>query len=311
MNLAAYAQLDAATRARIESACGFVNHRIKQQRGRVLRISAITAVVALLVAVFARMDVRIPGMAALLIISLVATHAQRDIRKWYKQMVIRRVVEALGDGLSYTQESSLDESQFREMDFYTSRIDVWKSEDQVSGRRNEVSFELHEVRAARREKRGKQTREIIVFQGLVVVLEFNKNFHGHTIVVPDKDSRGFFGESETRRGKQLISLESVDFESAYSVYTTDSQEAHYLLTPKLMELVLKTRIQLGAHDVRLAFYRNMLFVTVPSNQDRFEVSLFTSNVTAMTAIGDLAAVVALAEQVVDLLQLETRIWTRA
>ena len=311
MDLAAFAQLDAEKRARIESACAFVNNRIREQRRKVLNIAIVTVTVAIGVWAMTGIDPRIPGFAGLMIIAFVSGHAQKDIRKWYKLMVIKRVVEALGEGLSYTHESSLDQSQFREMDLYSSRIDVWKSEDQVSGRRREVGFDLHEVRAIRREKQGKNTREIVVFKGLVVVLEFNKNFHGHTIVVPDKDSRGLFGESETRSNKQLVRLESVDFENAYSVYTTDDQEAHYLLTPKLMELVLHARAQLGQNDVRLAFFRNMLFVTVPSHEDRFEVSLFSNKVTAMSAITDLAAVVALAEQLIDALQLETRIWTRA
>lgn len=313
MNLAAFAQLDAATRARIESACAFVNNRIREQRGKVIQVSAIALTIAVGVWALTGIDPRIPGFAALAVIALVTAHAQRDIRKWYKLMVIKRVVEALGDGLAYTHESSLDQSQFREMDLYSSRIDSWKSEDQVSGRRREVTFELHEVRAIRREKQGKHTREIVVFQGLVVVLEFNKNFHGHTVIVPDKDGRilgGLFGESETRRNKQIVRLENADFENSYSVYTTDGQEAHYLLTPKLMELVLQARTQMGG-DVRLAFFRNSLFVTVPSAQDRFEVSLFASQVTAMSAITDLAAVVALAEQLIDVLELETRIWTRA
>jgi hypothetical protein len=314
VDLAAFARLDAATRTRIESACAFVNNRIKEQRRKVLNAGAIALTIAVGVWALTGVDPRIPGFAALAIVALIAGHAQRDIRKWYKLMVIKRVVEALGEGLTYDQQSSLDQAQFREMDLYNSRIDSWKSEDQVSGRRREVAFELHEVRAIRREKQGKHTREVVVFQGLVVVLEFNKNFHGHTVVVPDKDGRilgGLFGESESRRNKQIVRLENVDFENTYSVYTTDGQEAHYLLTPKLMELVLRARAELGANDVRLAFFRNSLFVTVPSSQNRFEVSLFSNQVTAMSAITDLAAVVALAEQLIDVLQLETRIWTRA
>jgi hypothetical protein len=312
VDIAAFAQLDGATRARIESACAFVTNRIQEQRRRVTKVTLIAFGVALVVWVVTRMDPRIPGFAALAVSALVTAHAQRDIRKWYKLMVIKRVVEALGNGITYTHESSLDKPKFREMDLYNSRIDRWKSEDQVSGRRREVGFELHEVEAVRREKRGKNTVDIIVFKGLVVVLEFNKNFHGHTIVVPEKDQKvlGLFGESESRRNKQIIRLESVEFETTYSVYTTDDQEAHYLLTPKLMELVLAARVQLGVNDMRLAFFRNWLFVTVPSTDDRFEVSLFQRNVTAMAAIADLAAVVALAEQLIDALELETRIWTR-
>lgn len=41
-----------------------------------------------------------------------------------------------------------------------------------------------------------------------------------------------------------------------------------------------------------------------------EVSLFANYVTPVNADGDCAAVVALVEQLIDVLDLETRIWTR-
>ena len=55
---------------------------------------------------------------------------------------------------------------------------------------------------------------------------------------------------------------------------------------------------------------NMLFVAVPSKHDRFEVSVFGQDVTPLSAISDLAAVVALAEELIDVLDLETRVWSR-
>ncbi|MGQ0815219.1 MAG: DUF3137 domain-containing protein [Gemmatimonadota bacterium] len=313
MNVAQYAQLDAPTRARIESACSFVNHKVQHLRRRVTVMAAAAVAIAVVWWLIFRPDPRLPGFFAVGVILFVTGRAQREVKKWYKTLVIRRVVDALGHGLTYSQVSSLTKSQFKDMDFFTDRVDVWKSEDQVAGKRREVDFALHEVRAARREKRGKTTHEVVFFQGLIVALEFNKNFHGHTIVVPDKGGRllgSVFGESETRRNKQIVRLANADFENMYTAYSTDDQEAHYLLTPKLMELVMQARLRMGA-DLRLAFFQNSLFVTVPSRHDRFEVALFGNrNVTPLSVIGDLADVVALAENLIDVLDLETRIWTR-
>lgn len=312
MSLGKLATLDAATHARLESACEFVNQKIGAMRSRVLLVSVISAALALLVLAFVRVDARLPFGAAALITFITAAHAHRQVSKWYKLMVIRRVVEALGNGLSYSEQSSFTRDQFRTMDLFRDRIDVWKSEDQIGGRRNEVDYTLHEVRAAKRERRGKHTVEVVVFRGLIVMLEFNKNFQGHTVVVPDRDGKllgGLFGELDGRGGKQRVTLPDADFESQYTAYSTDDQQANYLLTPKLLQLILKARQALDA-ELRLAFVDNNLFVAVPSSRDRFEVGWFASKVTPEDAVGDLADVVHLAEQLIEVLDLETRIWTR-
>lgn len=305
-----YAELDDAAKQRIESACAFVNEKIRQKRERIKRVAIFSVVGGVIWWLAVGGDPRLQLSVAFLLVIGTLAHAQRDVKKWHKQLVIRRVVAALGEGLSYSPSSTLTKSEFRNLDLFRDRIDTFKSEDQVTGRRNNVAFMLHEVRASREERRGKHTTTVVVFHGLVVVLEFNKNFMGRTIVVPDKEGQrlgGLFGEVEARRGKQIVRLPNTDFENVYTVYSDNDQEAHYLLTPKLQELVLDARRRLG--DLRLAFHENHLHVTVPSHHDRFEVSMMR-NVTPFDVIADLADVIALAEKLIDVLDLETRIWTR-
>jgi len=312
MSIGKLASLDAATHARLESACGFVSNKMALLRRRVLTVAALALTGAVLVVAFTRIDFRFPLGAAIAVTFLTAAHAQSQIKKWYKTLVVSRVVQALGNGLTYSAESGFTRDQFKTMNLFRDRCDVWKSEDQISGRRNEVDYTIHEVRAARREKRGKQTVEVVFFKGLIVALEFNKNFSGHTVVVPDSDGKllgGLFGEMDSRSGKHRITLPDADFENLYTAYSDDDQQANYLLTPKLLQLILRARNALGA-DLRLCFYQNNLFVAVPSDADRFEVGWFASKVTPEDAMGDLADVVHLAEQLIVVLDLETRIWSR-
>jgi hypothetical protein len=310
MNGGDLAGLDPTARARIDAACNFVNHKIGQLRQRVTTVAVCAAVATLLASAFTPIPLQFAAAGGIVVPLIVAVHARRELAKWYKRMVVQRVVEALGAGLTYTRDSGLTKARFHDMDLYRERADVWKSEDQVSGRHNDVEYALHEVRAARREKRGKHTHEVVFFKGLIVALEFNKNFASHTVVVPDREGQllgGLLGEAETRRRKQIVRLANPEFERAYAVYSTDDQEAHYLLTPKLIELILEARSRLG--KLRLAFYQNSLFVAVPSRHDRFEIGL-TSKVSPQNVFSDLGEVIALAEQLIEVLDLETRIWTR-
>ncbi len=305
-----FARMDASGRARLEAGCNFINDKIARLRRRVFTVSGIAGGAALLVIMATGIDVRFPLALAAVAVIITFALAQRELARWYKKMVIQRVVEALGPGLTYQPGSGFTRDEFRAINLFQSRIDQWKSEDQINGARQNVSFALHEVRAARREQRGKHTHTVVFFKGVVAVLEFNKHFHGHTVIVPDREGKllgGLFGEADSRRGKNIVHVADADFENAFAVYTTDDQEAHYLLTPKLIQLIMQARSRFG--DIRLAFYQSSLYVTLPSAKDRFEASLF-SRVTPDDALHELADVTGLAEQLIDVLDLELRIWTR-
>ncbi len=331
---ALHTALDAATRARVQAGCNFVNAEVARLRKRVTTIGIAVFVAATIVWVITRGDPRLPFGAALLIAAFFANQARRELKRSYKGIVVRRLVAALGRGLRYNPESSLSRSIFESLDLFGESGDRYESEDQVIGLKGEVPYALHEVRVSRKERSSRnrldlasstslvlgsgllnaaQSARRYIFNGLVVQLDFNKNFRGHTVVVPEREGRilgGLFGDAESRGGKRIVRLENPDFEAMYATYSTDDQEARYLITPKLMELVIAAQALLGA-ELRLCFVMNRLFVTVPQKKDRFEVTLFGSPVTPDSALGDFVEVVNLAERLVDTLDLETRIWTRA
>jgi hypothetical protein len=253
---------------------------------------------------------------------------RRRLASDYKRIVVGRIVTALGQGLKYSPTSRLTKQDFQQMDLFEKRVEKWQAEDEVAGVKNGVTYTLHEATATRTEGSGKKRREVTIFRGLIVRLDFNKHFGGHTIVVPHGETKvlGLFGESENRRQKELVSLENVDFEAQYSVYSTDQQEARYLLTPKMMELIMEARAlftspmsgaqaflmsALSPPHPRLCFRDSSVYVTVWSHQNRFEISLLGPKVKPETVAGEFAELIKLAERLIETLQLETRIWSRA
>lgn len=309
-------QLDSATLMKLQAGCNFINAEVAKVRGRVINVGLGAALLAFVVYSFmwraGAHDPRAPLVGALAIVTLFTVHQQRQLAKSYKHIVVRRVVGALGNGLAYSAESRFTKQDFLDMDLFLKRVEQWKAEDEISGCRNAVTYSILEAKATRTEGSGKNRRTVTIFRGVIVRLDFNKYFQGHTVVVPNSESQilgGLFGESDSRRSKELCRLDNVEFEEAFSVYSTDQQEARYILTPKLMELVMRARATLNA-GIRLSFHDNSVFLTLPETNDRFEVQLFGGPVTPESAVGELAEVVRLAENLVDVLDLETRIWTR-
>jgi len=309
-------QLDNSTLMKLQAGCNYINAEIEKVRRQVLMVAIGCAILG--AGVYAHLyrrnlkDPRLPIGGAVAIIVGFAAYQHRGLSKKYKSIVVTRVITALGEGLSYSPESRFTKQDFLDMDLFEKRCEKWHAEDEICGKKNAVGYSILEAKATRTEGSGKNRRTVTIFKGLIVRLDFNKNFGGHTVVVPDAESKilgGLFGESETRRKKAIARLENIEFEKVFSVYCTDQQEARYILTPKMMELVMEAQVSLGV-QIRLSFHDNSVFLTVPQTGDRFEVKLFGGKVSPELVVGDLAEVVRLAERLLEALELETRIWTR-
>jgi hypothetical protein len=317
-------QLDAAALRKVQAGCSYINAEIAKARRKVFNTAIVAALLTVAVLSFVLAQVGVtdgralyaPLVVAVLAAALVGVNARRSLSSGYKQIVIGRIVNALGHELTYSRWSRLTEQDFVDMDLFEQRVEDWHAEDEIGGRKGAVTYSITEAKATRTEGSGDNERTITIFTGLIVRLDFNKRFLGHTVVVPHGETKalgGIFGsllgESGTRRRKEIVNLENVDFEKEFTAYSTDQQEARYILTPKLMELIMRAQSTLGS-ALRLCFRANSVFVTVPQISDRFEVSLFGPKVTPELVLGELGEVIALAEHLIDVLELETRIWSR-
>jgi len=306
-------RLDEDTRKRLDAACNYINAELESRRRRIgrgaLGVSVLTAVLSVL---FYRVGQPAGAWCSWVIAPLVVLghwgHLLEDLRTTYKQIFVRRVVAALGEGLTYSAHSRLTRQDIVAMDLFDAEFGVWRTEDEIRGRKNAVTYSIAEAVAAN-DSEGR-ARSFALFAGVIARIDFNKRFAGTTIVVPHADSMGVLSESPRRRGKEIVNLENADFEEQFTVYSTDHQQARYLITPKLAELILEAQASLGSR-LRLSFRYNSLFIAFPQAEDRFEVSLFGPRVSPQTVVRELAEVVALVERLIDALELETRIWSRA
>ena len=206
-------QVDPSTLLKLQAGCNYINAEVKRLRARVTSVTILGAAGGLVAwAILAHNDMndpRLPLGAAFVIASLVYAQARRELAKSYKGIVVSRVVGALGHGLTYAPESSLTKQDFLSMDLFEKRAEQWHAEDEVCGKQNAVSYSIHEAKATRTEGSGKSRRTVTIFKGVIVRLDFNKYFQGHTVVVPDSESKilgGLFGHGlgfRRRRGLEF------------------------------------------------------------------------------------------------------------
>lgn len=144
----------------------------------------------------------------------------------------------------------------------------YKSEDSFKGKYNKVPFEAAEIYTYHKVYRNDRNEKVIDFNGNYYIFEFNKNFKGNMKVFP---------EGETSRSKEKgikiadLDLENIKFNEKFRVITEDEHLAYYILTPQLMEKMIKLNEEFI--DVSFAFIDNKLHMAVSTTRENlFEFS---------------------------------------
>lgn len=299
-------------------------------RNRVLLSTAIILAVGLALAL---PGLRYLGPFALFILLFIAITAWwavnrgplRRYRALFKNEVMQRLVRLAGYDLTYTPDAGISETEFRASRIYQRGIDRYNCEDLLEGTFGATRFRLSEVHAEYKEtttdsKGHTQTTWHTIFKGIFFGADFNKDFSGITLVLPDtfQGFLGGFGQTLQNWGGrlggrpgELVTLEDVEFEKLFVVYSTDQIEARYLLSTSLMQRLVAFR-QRMRQPVALSFISSYLYIAIPSGKNHFEPpSLWRGS--ALMTFEDLQEYLAdlnLARDIVEDLNLNLRIWTK-
>lgn len=104
-----------------------------------------------------------------------------------------------------------------------------------------------------------RTDQFFVGYGLVAVFPLKTHFTSSTILCHDKATV----LHKYIEGWQKATLESVDFEKEFDVFTTNQIEARQLLTPDTMEAIIQSFKNVSLSEFVISFSHNCLFVMVP------------------------------------------------
>lgn len=241
----------------------------------------------------------------------------------FKTKVISKLVEFVDRDLEYDHNNYIDEMTFKESRLYEHRIDDYDGEDYIGGMVGKTHIEFSEVLARYKTethtKNGTRTTWHTLFDGLFFSADFNKKFTSDLIIKPDLAEKWFgnFGKKLQKlnvfQHGQLIELEDPDFEREFKVYGTDQTEARYILTPVMMEKILQLNSKILMREqkrISLSFINSRLYLALPLNKNLFEPSIFGKEVVREQDILDYYEYIKLMTNIVDDLDLNTRIWMK-
>lgn len=235
------------------------------------------------------------------------------LKDFFKQRLIPAMVQNLNPNLNYSHEGGVSRPSFSESKIFQNTLNIFETEDWVKGRIGQTDIEFSEVLAQyeTRDSDGNKSKHTI-FKGIFFISDFHKDFQGETYVLRDQAQRvfgsvGTFFQRINALRPELIQMEDPVFEKQFVVYSTDQIESRYIITPVLMERM--TQMNKAFRGIQFSFINSKMFVSIPFSENLFEPKLHTSFHHA-AYIEKYFNVLKNCIQIVDLLNLNERIWTK-
>lgn len=259
-----------------------------------------------------------PGIIGLGAFVIAAHYLSKDYVKEFKGKIIQRIVTFFDENLSYDASGCISQPRFEGCRIFNRRPDRYKGDDLVQGMLGATQIEFSEIHAEYKtthtdSKGHRQTEWHTIFKGLFFVADFNKDFKGRTVVLPDTAERilGHIGTTlqswNITRG-ELVKLEDVEFEKLFAVYGDDQIEARYILSTSLMKRIVDFKNKTD-RPLHLSFVGSKIYVAISYKKNLFEPRIFRT-ILDFEPIQEYFEDLAVAVGLVEDLNLNTRIWSK-
>ncbi len=233
----------------------------------------------------------------------------------FKAKIMLPLIKELDPHLEYLPQLHIPEHTFVHSKLFTSKPDKFSGNDLIRGEVEGIHIEISDIHAQKEHRNAKgNITWSTIFQGLFIVSEFNKNFKGQTVVLPD-NAQNLFGDlvgnwlqANNFSRNELVKLDNVAFEKEFVVYSSDQIEARYLLTHTLMSKLLHYRKK-TQHPLSISFIGGKIYMAIAYNKDLFEASVFHSLLKykiAMEYLGTLHLAIGIVQE----LQLNKKLWSK-
>ncbi|MFT4661665.1 MAG: hypothetical protein ACI8XB_001945 [Patiriisocius sp.] len=242
------------------------------------------------------------------------TKASKDYTAKFKTQIIGNILKYINPKFTYSPYGRLDRNEFVSTGIFNRQPDRYQGQDLISGKDDQTVFSFSEVNAQyyTKDHKGRRTLNTL-FKGLMFKADFHKDFKNRTVILPDAGEK-YFGSVGRALQKlnfsrpDVVTMENVDFEKEFVVYSSDPQEARYLLSPSFMEKLLACKNRLNT-DISLSFHRSSIYIAMPISKEFFEPSIFSTIIDANKTelyFKDMEMVL----EIIDELNLNTRIWSK-
>ena len=199
-----------------------------------------------------------------------------------KRKIVPLIVKFFGD-FEYQEKQELEENKLTEAGIFQ-YFNKSSSEDCMSGTYRDTVFSFAEVNLINHN--GNKNHSYCVFSGMLLSLELNNHCLGKTILKRESDKGVLNWLTGKSAGLRNYKLGNEQFEKVFEAYSSDENEARRLLTPDLMDRLLKLNDLYPNGAVRCSFQGNRLLIAT-SHNGAFETGRMFENYSAKKLVLDI------------------------
>lgn len=186
------------------------------------------------------------------------TNSYEKFVKLYKNTFVRAVLSNCLENVEYRPDSGFSRREVNEIELVRVGKEFY-SEDYLKARYQGIEFEQADVCTGQKSDNSTMT---IFFEGMMVRFRIKKK-----IMQMQLFSKTYKHKTVSYLCRNKIEMEDVEFNQMFDVYTSQEQDAFYILTPQLMEKFK----EMNRRDMYLSMHIKENFVTVALwGQNSFE-----------------------------------------
>lgn len=200
----------------------------------------------------------------------------KGYKESYKETVVKSAAEGMFDRYHYIPDMGFQSSEIKETGLM-SLGNIYKSEDTVAGTYKGVDFRRADMYIAQYVSTGKGGYTIVYLLGTWLSFAYNKKFVTDLQIMTkgfhysNKKKGRFFTRADERR--HSFETENMEFNQSFECNCQLDSEAFYLLTPRVMEMLLLLKSEFGC-DFMVGFVKNRLHFAINSGKNHMEPPVF-------------------------------------
>jgi hypothetical protein len=194
-------------------------------------------------------------------------------QKSYAKVVIMPLLKHVNLSLTLDYDAEFPQGIYKKSNLFPRKYDRYTSKTVLINKLNR-DFIIGYVCSEYYEADGDGGSYETIFSGLMARLPFPKATSGQTFILPDESEKllgGFAKQVQgmtNHAGAKLVTMDNPDFEKAFQVYTTDSVQAHYLLSTKWLEKLTDFQRELKV-PISIALHSGMCYVVLHGYESPF------------------------------------------
>lgn len=253
--------------------------KLEEQRIKIRNFYIITFVIAAVGAVLL-VAFKVPEIAifyvfaVILIAGLIENKTNKEYLNNFKKFFVKSALETKFTNLKYTPNQGMSYQTIASTKMLYMG-DRYHSNDFISGKYKDIDFSqadvhIEEERETTDSDGNTRTYYVTLFRGRWMIFDFNKTFKADLQVCQkgfgnNKTGNGLFSKDVFHR----VKMESEEFNKAFNIYAQSEHEAFYILTPALMEKIMKLD-KMNSGKLLLCFINNRLHIGLNDGKDSFE-----------------------------------------